>query len=68
MLPEDPDAEEGTVYVIDRWRILKLLSYTADGYDEEEVDADFDYDSYRIIAAHLLRKDVRARLIPYRSI
>ncbi|HEY0948004.1 MAG TPA: exonuclease domain-containing protein [Candidatus Paceibacterota bacterium] len=66
MLPEDPDAEEGTVYVIDRWCIIKLLSYTADGYDEEEVDADFDYDSYRIIAAHLLRKDVRSRLIPYR--
>lgn len=66
MLPEDPDAEEGTVYVIDRWRILKTLSYTQDGYDEEEVDAEFDYDSYRIIAAHLLRRDVRARLIPYR--
>ncbi len=67
MLPEDPDAEEGTVYVLDRWRIQKTLAYTADGYTEEEVDAEFDYDSYKILAAHLLRKDVRAQLIPYRE-
>lgn len=65
MLPEDPEAEEGTVYVIDQWRVLKILSYTADGYDEEEVESDFDYDSYKILAKHLLRKDVRAKLVPY---
>lgn len=65
MLPEDPSAEEGLVYVIDRWRILKTLSYTADGYDEDEVESDFDYDSYRILSAHLLRADVRAKLVPY---
>ncbi|HEY0979251.1 MAG TPA: exonuclease domain-containing protein [Candidatus Paceibacterota bacterium] len=68
MLPEDPAAEEGTVYVIDRWRIQKLLRYTTDGYDEEEVDLPFDYDSYKILAAHLLRPDVRRKLIPYRTV
>lgn len=67
MLPEDPSAEEGTVYVIDQWRILKTLSYTADGYDEEDVESEFDYDSYKILSKHLLRKDVRATLIPYRD-
>ncbi|HWH16445.1 MAG TPA: exonuclease domain-containing protein [Candidatus Paceibacterota bacterium] len=66
LLPEDPAADEGTAYVIDRWKILKVLSYTQDGYDEEPVDADFDYDSYRILAKHLLRKDVREKLVPYR--
>ena len=65
MLPEDPTAEEGLVYVIDQWRILKTLSYTADGYDEEEVESDFDYDAYKILSAHLLRPDVRAKLVPY---
>ncbi|MDB5265165.1 MAG: polC [Parcubacteria group bacterium] len=67
MLPEDPSAEEGTVYVIDQWRILKTLSYTTDGYDEREVDSDFDYDSYKILSKHLLRRDVRAKLTPYTS-
>lgn len=67
MLPEDPDAEEGTVFVIDRWKVIKTLSYTADGYDEEEVETDFDYDSYKILSTHLLRKDVRAKLVPYRQ-
>ena len=67
LLPEDPHAEEGTAYVIDKWKILKVLTYTADGYDEEPVDADFDYDSYRILAKHLLRKDVREKLVPYRQ-
>lgn len=67
LLPEDPTAEEGTAYVIDKWKILKVLSYTQDGYDEEAVDADFDYDSYRILAKHLLRKDVREKLVPYRQ-
>ncbi len=41
MLPEDPRAEEGTVYVIDKWRVQKV--------------------------AHLLRPDVRARLVPYET-
>lgn len=67
MLPEDPTAEEGLVYVLDQWRILKTLSYTADGYDEEEVESDFDYDAYKILSAHLLRPDVRAKLVPYRE-
>lgn len=65
MLPEDPTAEEGTVYVIDQWRILKTLSYTADGYDEEDVNSEFDYDSYRILSTHLLRADIRSVLVPY---
>lgn len=65
MLPEDPAAEEGTVYVIDQWRIQKTLSYTADGYDEEEVESEFDYDSYKILSRHLLRSDVRSKLVPY---
>jgi len=68
MLPEDPTAEEGMVYVIDQWRIRKTLSYTADGYDEEDVESEFDYDSYRILSKHLLRADVRAKLVPYSSI
>lgn len=67
MLPEDPTAEEGMVYVIDQWRILKTLSYTSDGYDEEEVESEFDYDSYRILSKHLLRPDIRAKLVPYRE-
>lgn len=67
MLPEDPSAEEGLVYVLDQWRILKTLSYTTDGYDEEEVESDFDYDSYKILSAHLLRPDVRAKLLPYKE-
>ena len=65
MLPEDPTAEEGTVYVIHKWRILKVLSYTTDGYDEEDVDMEFDYDSYRILSKHLLRPDIRKKLVPY---
>lgn len=65
VLPEDPSAEEGVAYVIHNWKILKVLTYTEDGYDEEETDADFDYDSYRILARHLLRRDVRAKLVPY---
>jgi len=65
MLPEDPAAEEGLVYVLDQWRILKTLSYTADGYDEEEFESDFNYDSYKILSTHLLRADVRAKLLPY---
>ncbi len=67
MLPEDPSADEGIVYVIDRWRILKTLSYTADGYDEQEIDSEFDYDSYKILSKHLLRRDVRAKLLPYEN-
>lgn len=67
VLPENPGADEGTAYVIDKWKILKVLSYTEDGYDEEPVDMEFDYDSYRILAKHLLRKDVRAQLVPYRA-
>ncbi|HRH55543.1 MAG TPA: exonuclease domain-containing protein [Candidatus Paceibacterota bacterium] len=67
MLPEDPAAEEGTAFVIDKWRIIKTLSYTADGYDEEDIDTEFDYDSYRILASHLLKSSVRARLMPYRE-
>lgn len=65
VLPEDPHAEEGVAYVIENWKILKVLTYTEEGYDEEVMDADFDYDSYRILARHLLRKDVRGKLVPY---
>lgn len=65
MLPEDPSAEEGTVYVIDQWKILKTLRYTSEGYDDEETDTGFDYDSYKILSTHLLRPDVRRTLVPY---
>ncbi|MES2668563.1 MAG: exonuclease domain-containing protein [Patescibacteria group bacterium] len=67
LLPEDPTAEEGTVYVIDQWRVQKMLTYTADGYDEEDVESEFDYDSYKILVKHLLRPDVRSKLMPYRE-
>lgn len=65
LLPEDPEAEEGTAYVIDQWRIIKTFAYTQDGYSEEPIASEFDYDSYKILARHLLRRDIRAHLRPY---
>jgi DNA polymerase-3 subunit epsilon len=65
VLPEDPAAEEGTAYVIDQWRIEKVISYTADGASEEEAEGAFDLDSYKILVKHLLRPDVRRKLSPY---
>ena len=65
MLPEDPSAEEGTVFVLDNWRILKTIRYTADGHAEEDVDSPLDYDAYKILSKHVLRPDVRKKLLPY---
>ena len=65
MLPENPSAEEGTVFVLDNWRILKTIRYTADGYAEEDVDSALDYDAYKILSKHVLRPDVRRKLLPY---
>lgn len=56
LIKEEPDAEEGTAYLIDRWRITKRISYTADGtHAEEPVEhTDFDYDTYKILSSFLL--------------
>ena len=58
-LPEDPEAEEGTAFVIDQWRIIKKIEYTNEGYTEIEFDQPFDYDTYRILSKHLIKnKDI----------
>lgn len=69
LMPEDPGAEEGLAYVIDQWRIQKAVRYSSEGFIETDAgdDAPFDYDSYRILAAHLLRPEVRRTLAPYRA-
>lgn len=54
-LPEDPDAEEGTAFVIDQWRIIKKIEYTNEGYTETSYDQPFDYDTYRILSKHLVK-------------
>jgi DNA polymerase III subunit epsilon len=53
-LPEDPDAEEGSAFVIDQWRIIKKIDYTTESYSETLFDQPFDYDTYRILSKHLL--------------
>lgn len=55
ILPEDPEADEGSAFVIDQWRIIKKIEYTTDGqYSEAEFNHPFDYDTYRILSKHLL--------------
>ena len=56
ILPEDPDALEGSAFLIDQWRILKKIDYTQEGQSETEFDNPFDYDTYRILSKHLLKK------------
>lgn len=69
VLPEDPAAEEGVAFVLNDWRIGKTVRYSSEGFVEDEAaeDAAFDYDTYRILAAHLLRPDVRRTIIPYQE-
>ncbi len=62
VLPEDPTADEGTAYLVDQWRIQKVVSYTAEGYAEEDADMDFDYDSYKILSTHLLKPEVHKKI------
>lgn len=57
VVPEDPDAEEGTAYVIDQWKILKKYDYTAEGHTDEEINQPFDFDTYRILSTHILKKN-----------
>ncbi|MBY0310359.1 3'-5' exoribonuclease [Patescibacteria group bacterium] len=52
---EDPGAEEGSAFVIDQWRILKKIDYTAEGYSETHFDQPFDYDTYRILSKHFIK-------------
>ena len=56
VLPEDPDALEGSAFLIDQWRILKKIDYNQEGQSETEFDNPFDYDTYRILSKHLLKK------------
>ena len=57
VVPEDQVAEEGTAYVIDQWKIIKKYEYTAEGYVEEEINQPFDFDTYRILSSHILKKN-----------
>ena len=59
ILPEDPDALEGSAFLIDQWRILKKIDYTEEGQSETEFDNPFDYDTYRILSKHLLKRGNR---------
>ncbi len=54
-IPEDPEALEGTAFIIDQWRILKKIDYTQEGYSETNFDQPFDYDTYRILSKHLIK-------------
>ncbi len=54
VLPEVPDAEEGSAFVVDQWRIIKKIDYTNESYSETEFDQPFDYDTYRILSKHLI--------------
>ncbi len=59
-VPEDPEAEEGSAFVIDQWRILKKIDYTPEGYSETTFDQPFDYDTYRILSKHLINNPTLA--------
>ena len=68
MVKEDPEADEGIAYVIDSWRITATIHYDEYGVGARDAtDALFDFDTYKILAGHLLKKNVRASLIPYDS-
>ncbi len=67
VLPEDPEAEQGVAYVIDDWQIKKIIEYSNDNYTETDknIDSPFDYDSYKILARHLLRPDIKKKIKLY---
>jgi DNA polymerase-3 subunit epsilon len=68
IVKEDPEADEGVAYVIDSWRIIRAIRYNQDGIGASETtDALFDFDTYKILLHHLLKKSVRESVIPYRS-
>ena len=54
-LPEDPHSEEGSAYLVDKWKILKKYTYTQEGYSEDDIDQPFDFDTYRILSKHILK-------------
>jgi hypothetical protein len=66
VVKEDPEADEGTAYIIDSWRITETIRYNENGIGATDpTEALFDFDTYKILAAHLLKKNVRASLMAY---
>jgi hypothetical protein len=66
VIKEEVDEYEGTAYVIDKWCVYKTILYTGDFMEESEADEiAFDYDSYKILARHLLKPAVRRAIVPY---
>ena len=63
--PENPDEDEGVSFIVNQWRIEKIVYHTFEGYDMQDFSSHFDYDTYKILARHLLRPDVRKQLKPF---
>jgi DNA polymerase-3 subunit epsilon len=65
VVKEDPTQEEGVAYVIDQWRLVSTLSYDSDTISHQQaVDSSFDYDAYKIITRHLLKKHIERTVVP----
>ena len=66
VIKEEQEDYEGTAYVINAWCVYKIITYSGDYQEESEVeDVAFDYDSYKILAKHLLKPAVRRSIVPY---
>ncbi len=58
-IPEDETASEGVAYLVDQWQIKKVINYTEEGHSEEDIELPFDYDTYKILSKHILKKVAR---------
>ena len=68
VIKEEQEEFEGTAYVIDSWCVYKIITYFDDYQEESEMeDVEFDYDSYKILARHMLKPGVRRAIVPYRG-
>lgn len=68
VVKEDPATLSGTAYVVDQWRIAGTIAYDEDGQlSLDENDALFDFDTYKILLHHLLKKEVFSSIVPYES-
>ncbi|MDB5224449.1 MAG: polC [Candidatus Adlerbacteria bacterium] len=69
VVKEDAEAEEGTAYVIDNWRLVAKINYTNESHDEEAVgESEFDYDAYKILIKHFMKREVQRSIVPYKPI
>ncbi len=66
LIKENDDEEMGTAYVINKWQVIKTIQYNDGHYAETDApDISFDFDTYKILVKHFLKKDSARHIIPY---